>query len=448
MNDQYAELYSSYQWLVPSQFNIAQACLHRWAENSHEGRRTAIYTEDELGNVDAWSFSRLSETSNRLANGLLRMGVQPGDRVGIAMGQRPETVASFMAIFSVGAVATPLPSSLEARGIEACMRDAEARVALVDTIAGPDLLQAHLNYPELSQIVGLGFQHDNIIPWRTLLARQPDSFKPLPLSASRPALLLYGSSGSNTSRGVLLSHGALIGSLPGFVASQNWFPAMAGAFWSPVDWMSAAGLMSALLPALYFGCPVVAALGRFSGLRAFEILNRYSVTHAYFSAAQLTQMIDDTSLSAPPATPPRAIAFDGAGNDNQTLYRWCEQHLGKAPNIVLGVAEAQLIVGNSQNKWPAMAGSIGRPYPGHLVTVLDSKGLPCPAEVAGELAVNRYDINGHPDPALFQGYWKDPAATQARFAGDWWLTGIKAKVDRLGNFWRVPSEAAAIQSPV
>src|SRR5690554_1742525 len=130
MNDQYAELYSSYQWLVPSQFNIAQACMHRWAENSHEGRRTAIYTEDELGNVDTWSFSRLSETSNRLANGLVRMGVQPGDRVGLAMGQRPETVACYMAIFSVGAIAVPLPGSFEVGGIEACLRHAQAHVAL------------------------------------------------------------------------------------------------------------------------------------------------------------------------------------------------------------------------------------------------------------------------------------------------------------------------------
>lgn len=446
MNDQYAELYSSYQWLVPSQFNIAQACLHRWAENSHEGRRTAIYTEDELGNVDTWSFSRLSETSNRLANGLLRMGVQPGDRVGIAMGQRPETVASFMAIFGVGAVAVPLPSSLEARGIEACMRHAKARVALVDTIAGPDLLQAHLNYPELSQIVGLGFQHDNIIPWRTLLARQPETFRPLPLSSSRPAVLVYNFK-QNAPQGIVLAHSALIGSLPGFVASQNWFPVMAGSFWSPVDWMTAPGLLAALLPALYFGRPVVATLGRFSSPRALETLQRYKVTHAYFSAGQLSQLIDEAQQApVPQQLSLRALAIDGSSTDNQALYQCCEQYLGIAPNIVLGVPEAQLVLGNSQQKWPAVPGSLGRPFPGHLITVLDSKGLPCPADVAGELAINRYDINGHPDPSLFQGYWNDPVATEERYSGDWWMTGIRAQVDRNGNFWLVPPDPA-IQSP-
>ncbi|WP_017525892.1 AMP-binding protein [Pusillimonas noertemannii] len=449
MNDQYAELYSSYQWLVPSQFNMAQACLHRWAENSHEGRRTAIYTEDELGHVDSWSYTRLSETSNQLANGLLRMGVQPGDRVGIAMGQRPEAVASYMAIFSVGAVAVPLPGSLESGAIEACLRHAQARVALVDTLSGPDLLQAHMNYPELSQIVGLGFQHDNIIPWRTLLARQPATFKPIPLSASRPALLVYKNPADKPLKGVLISHGALIGSLPGFVASQNWFPNMAGPFWSPADWMSAEGLMSALLPALYFGRPVVAALGRFSGARALEILDRYGVTHAYFPAHQLGQMVSEAELATAPdmQLSLRAVAFNGAGDRNEAMYQWCERHLGVAPNIVLSTPEAPLFIGNSQHKWPAAPGSIGRPYPGHLVTVLDPLGLPCPADIAGELAVNRYDVNGHPDPALFQSYWNDPDATHARFIGDWWLSGVQARVDRHGNFWYMGPCTSAIQSP-
>src|SRR5690606_9272361 len=90
MNDQYTELYSSYQWFVPSQFNIAQACAHRWAESPVEGRRIAIFHENDWGRREVWTYTRLSETSNQLANGLVKMGVRPGDRVALVMGQRPE----------------------------------------------------------------------------------------------------------------------------------------------------------------------------------------------------------------------------------------------------------------------------------------------------------------------------------------------------------------------
>lgn len=435
MNDQYAELYSSYQWLVPTQLNMAQVCLHRWAENTHEGRRTAIYTEDELGRVDSWSYTRLSETCNQLANGLVRMGVQPGDRVAVALGQRPETVAAYMAIFSVGAVAVPLSITLEAKAIEARLRHAQVQVALVDTIAGPDLLQAHLNYPGLSQIIGLGFQHDNIIPWRTLLARQPTTFKPELTSSSHPALLVYATVEHTPLGGVLLSHSALLGSLPGFVASQNWFPNMASAFWTPADWASSDGLLSAMLPALYFGRPVVATLGRFSGARTLEILDRYAISHAYFTASQMRQIAHELDAIPASTTNLHSIVFNGAGQTNEALYLWCERKLGVAPNIVLSIPEAQLFIGNSQAKWRTPAGSLGRPFPGHLVTVLDAQGLPCAAETKGQLAINRHDINGHRDPALFQGYWNEPEATRTRFMGDWLLTGVKAKIDTHGNFW-------------
>src|SRR5699024_3176870 len=103
MNDQYSVLYPTYQWFVPSQFNIAQACVHRWAENPQEGRRIAIYHENEVGQREVWTYSRLSETTNKLSHGLVKMGVQPGARVAVIMDQRPEAVAACMAVFSVGA---------------------------------------------------------------------------------------------------------------------------------------------------------------------------------------------------------------------------------------------------------------------------------------------------------------------------------------------------------
>src|SRR3546814_20098452 len=109
MNDHYPELYSSYRWFVPTQFNLAQMCLHRWAENPHEGRRIAVYFEDEFGQRETWTYSRLSDTANPLANGLVKMGVSPGDWVAVLMAHRPEAPPALLAVFLFGTVYTPLP---------------------------------------------------------------------------------------------------------------------------------------------------------------------------------------------------------------------------------------------------------------------------------------------------------------------------------------------------
>jgi acetyl-CoA synthetase len=78
---------------------------------------------------------------------------------------------------------------------------------------------------------------------------------------------------------------------------------------------------------------------------------------------------------------------------------------------------------------------MGRPYPGHRVAVIDEQGRACPAGQVGEVAVNRCDIHGHPDPALFLGYWNDEAATRDKFSGDWCRTGELARADADGYLW-------------
>ncbi|PLC51759.1 AMP-binding protein [Pollutimonas subterranea] len=435
MNDQYSVLYPTYQWFVPSQFNIAQACVHRWAENPQEGRRIAIYHENEVGQREVWTYSRLSETTNKLSHGLVKMGVQPGARVAVIMDQRPEAVAACMAVFSVGAIAVPLPALIGSDGLAARLRDADARVAIVDATAAPALLDAQLQCPALAQIIALGFDHEAIIPWRTLLARQPADFKVAATKSDAAALLLYTGGTAGAPKGVLLAHGSLIGSLPGFVAAQNWFPQKGDVFWSPIEWSRAAGFMNALLPSLYFGQSLVGTLGDFSTTRCLEVMERYRVTNAFLFPTIIKLIMHD--LPAPRdryQLALRAIMTTGESLD-AGVFEWCRKALGVTPNEVFGQTEMNAVIGNSHKKWPAKPGSIGRPYPGHQVAVLDSHGKPCAVGTVGEIALNRYDIHRHPDPALFLGYWRNEAATQGKFSKDWCLTGDLASVDEDGYFW-------------
>ncbi len=85
--------------------------------------------------------------------------------------------------------------------------------------------------------------------------------------------------------------------------------------------------------------------------------------------------------------------------------------------------------------WPARPGSMGRPYPGHRIAVIDDDGNECPVGVAGDVAVNRYDVHGDPDPIFFLGYWKNEGATRAKFTGDWCRTGDLATRDADGYLW-------------
>jgi len=435
MNDQYDALYQSFTWLVPSQFNIAEVCCRRWGESTADARRIAIFHEDAAGQREVWTYARLNEAVSQFANGLLRMGVQPGDRVAVVLGQRPETVVAHMAIFSVGATLVPLSALFGPEALQVRLNNAGARVAIVDSDSAVDLLAAQPMCPDLRQIVGIGFTDERTMSWRSLLARQSTHFRPVVTRASDPAVLLYTSGTTGSPKGVLLPHAALIGNLPGFVASQNWFPKQGDVFWSPADWSWTGGLMDALLPTLYFGHPIVGVSGRFSPERAYELLERYHVTNAFLFPTALRQMMKTVPKPREYYKLSLRALMSAGESVGGTVFEWCRDALGVVPNEMFGQTEANYLVGNSHERWPAKPGSMGRPYPGHRLAVLDEHGEPAPVGTTGEIAVNRYDIHGFPDPILFLGYWRNETATADKFSGDWCRTGDLARIDEDGYFW-------------
>jgi acetyl-CoA synthetase len=117
------------------------------------------------------------------------------------------------------------------------------------------------------------------------------------------------------------------------------------------------------------------------------------------------------------------------------VFAYCEHQLGVKPNEMFGQTEINYIVGNCNALWPSKPGSMGMGYPGHRVQVIDDAGNECPVGVPGDVALNRFDIHGQPDPIFFLGYWKNEAATAAKFTGDWCRTGDMAVRDGDGYLW-------------
>jgi acetyl-CoA synthetase len=435
MEDQYHELYTTFRWWVPQRFNIAEACCRRWTSTSVEGRRIAMYSEDETGNREVWTYARLQEYANRLSNGLRRMGVQRGDRIAVVLPQRPEALVAYLAVFQLGAIVMPLSPLLGPDALEYRLRDSEARIAIVDDSSVAHLQTVLDRCPMLRQIIGIGTEDDDSLPWRTLIARQEAEFEPVVTLAHDPAVLAYSPGPTGSPKGALLPHSTLIGHLPGFVASHNWFPQAGDVVWTPAEWSWSGGLLNAVLPTLYFGHAIVGTRGHFSVERSFQLLERYQVTNLFLPPTALKRMMK--AVPAPATDFKLALRSIAAGGDavDPEVFAWARDALGVTLNEVFGQTESNYIIGNSHEKWPARAGSIGRPYPGHHVAVLDDDGKPVPPGEVGEISVNRHDVHGYADPVMFLGYWRDDEATRAKFHGSWSRTGDLARVDEDGYFW-------------
>jgi acetyl-CoA synthetase len=431
MRDQYRALYDSFRWYVPPEFNIATVCSQRWA---HESSRIALHCEDDQGRR-SYTYAALQADANRLSNALQALGVSRGDRVAIVLPQRPETAIAHIAVYQLGAVAMPLSLLFGPEALEYRLQDSAAVAAIVDPAALPAMASVRTACPDLRHVIVAGESAASTHEWSDLLSAASDRFECVKTSATDPALVIYTSGTTGPPKGALMPHSALIGNLPGFVASQNWFPQAGDVFWSPADWAWTGGLMDALLPTLYFGFPIVGVRGRFDPDRAFDLMQRYGVTNTFLFPTALKMMMK--SIEAPRTRYRlRLRSIMSAGEAvGQTVFEWCRSALGMTVNEMFGQTEMNYIVGNSHEKWPAVPGSMGRPYPGHRVAVIDDDGNVAAPGVTGEVVVHRRDIHGHPDPVFFLEYWRNPTSTHRKFSGDWCRTGDLAHADERGYLW-------------
>ena len=468
--DNYQQLHDQFRWLVPDSFNIAEVCARRWAKAPDATKRVAVYADGAGVEPRFHTYAELQHQANRLSGALASLRVGRGDRVAIVLPQRFETAVAYMAVLQMGAVAVPLSQLFGPEALEYRLKDSDAAVVICDSSAIMNILEVRGTCEALRHVIGVGAGADAMadLDYAAILAEQPPEHLPVATRADDPAVLIYTSGTTGNPKGALIPHRALIGNLSGFVCSQNWFgfdphagqstlsPAwgMAGVgastagatpslrdpetrsvFWSPADWAWTGGLMDALLPTLYFGRPIVAYNGRFSPQVAFELMQKYDVTHTFLFPTALKAM-----MKAFPQ--PRKFfklklqAIMSAGEAvGDAVFGYCQKELGVTVNEMFGQTEVNYIVGNCHLFWPAKPGSMGKGYPGHRVAVIDEDGRECPVGVAGDVALNRFDVHGEPDPIFFLAYWKNEDATRAKFTGDWCRTGDLAVRDADGYLW-------------
>jgi len=431
--DRYAEIHASWRWDVPADFNIAHACCTRWA---NDRSRFAMYYEDEDGTRAAYTFFDLSQQANRLSNALAGYGIGRGDRVALILPQRPETAIAHVAIHQLGAVSVPLSFLFGPEALEYRLANSEAKAVFVDPQSLPNLLPIRERCEKLAHVIGVaGAQSRGVVAYETLVDGASRRFEAAKTRAEDPAILIYTSGTTGPPKGALMPHRCIIGNLPGFTHSHDGYPQPGDLFWSPADWAWTGGLMDALLPALCFGQPIVGYRGRFDPERAFRLIERYQIRNTFLFPTALKLMMK--------AFPRPREAFDvnlrtimSAGEAVGTaVFDWARDALGVTINEMFGQTEMNYIVGNSHTLWPAKPGSMGRPYPGHRIALLDEDGNEVPPGEPGDIAINRRAPDGTDDPIFFLEYFGNAEATRKKYSGDWCRTGDVAVCDEDGYLW-------------
>lgn len=426
--DSYEELREAFEWEVPEKFNIAAYICDRWAEKRG---RTAVFAEDAAGDEDVYTFWRLQKEANRLANYLRSQGVERGDRVGVNLNQRPETLVAHVACWKLGAVSVPLSLLFGPDAIEHRLGDCDAVACVVEAANLDSVRDADL--PALETVLTLGDvdHRDDEVDLEAAMDGESRHFETVDTDAEDDAVIIYTSGTTGPPKGVRHAHRFVLGHLP--VAGQSYLgegTTEGSVSWTPVEWSWVGSLFSVVVPTLYYGQPIVAyAGGQFDPHEAFRILEKYGVTN--FSgpptAVRMMMQVDDVDYDF------SALRNVGSGGEavGESIREWAIETFGvDAVEVGYGQTEANLIVADCAELAPVKRGKMGLAGPGHEITILDedTREPLDPGEV-GEIAI-RYEG----DPICFKEYWNRPEKTERKVQNGWLLTEDLGTVDEDGYF--------------
>ncbi|MXU66524.1 AMP-binding protein [Oceanomicrobium pacificus] len=413
------EMRAAFRWSLPDRFNIAEAICERWAR-AQPGRRAMIYLRPD-GEVREYSYIQLSRASSRLANAFREHGLARGGRCAVLLPQTPETTLTHLACYKLGAIVVPLFTLFGEDGLEYRLRHSGAHTLVTDSANLPKILAIRDRLPDLRAIFSIDAREAGTHGFWQELGKAVDTIEMARTGPDDPAFISYTSGTTGPPKGALHGHRVLIGHLPGIETHHNFLPQAGDCLWTPADWAWMGGLANVMMPALYYGVPLVAhRMSRFDPERAFDLMARLGVRNSFLPPTALKLMRQS-------GVQPKGLDLRSVGSGGEALgaelLDWGRDVLGVTINEFYGQTECNLVLGNCAQVMQARPGSTGKPVPGHEVAIIDTDGNALPEGSEGEIAVRR------PDPAMFLEYWQAPEKTAEKFVGDWMRTGDVGRMD-------------------
>ncbi|MEX3011395.1 acyl-CoA synthetase [Hoeflea sp. TYP-13] len=414
VRDNYEDLVRDFAWDIPEQFNMGTAVCDVWAEREPDRVCLMHYRPDR--EPDRLTYEMMRTRSNALANGLASLGIARGDRVALLLPQGFETAIAHIAIYKLGAIAVPLALLFGVDALDYRLKSSGAKCVVTNASGAAKVSAISDRLDQLSSIICVD-QSPGTVSFDALVNDFPSSFEAVETHCDDPALMIFTSGTTGPPKGALHAHRVLLGHLPGIQFPHEFLPQPDDLFWTPADWAWAGGLLNVLMPALYFGVPVVSsAAQKFDPETAFRIMEQTGVRNAFIPPTALKML---RTVEKPAERFELNLRTIGSGGESlgKETYEWAKRELGITINEFYGQTECNLVLSSCGSIGVTRAGAIGLAVPGHTVAIVDENGEEVAAGTPGQIAVKR------PDPVMFLRYWNNEAATRAKFVGEWMLTG-------------------------
>ena len=399
----------------PETFNIADYFLDDRVREGRGGRTALVCGEERL------TYADVQALANRYAHVLRGLGVEPEQRVVVALPDGPDFVGALFGIFKAGAVAVMVNPALKAEDVAYFYGYTRARVAIVHHGTLAAFEQAATGARHLKRLLVVGGAAGGHASFETESARVPSTFENEPTHRDDPALWLFSGGTTGRPKAVVQTHTSYANTTELYAKDC-------------LGWREDDVTMS--VPKLFFGYAtgcnlffpfaVGATVVLFPEHPTPEVLfaqiRRHRPTILVNVPTMVNHMVGHPEAASQDLRCLRFATSAGEALPPELYRRWVET-FGVDLLDGLGTAEMwHIFITNRPGE--VRPGTLGRVVPGFEIRSCDDEGKPVATGEMGSLWVR--------GRSRAIGYWQQMERTAAGFRGEWYVTGDLVAIDADG----------------
>ena len=414
---------------------------------SHHGEREAAVFQAA---GERWSYEELQRRADRLAAGLLALGLYKGDRVGIWAPNRPEWLIAQFATARVGMILVNINPAYRRHELEYALRHVGVKALItarqfkssdyvamlrdlapeLDT-ATPGRLRSQ-RLPELSTVIQLG--EDPVagtFTFQEVMARGGGANRArldAITAGLKPddAINIQVTSGTTGApKGATLTHRNVVNNARYIAAAMELGPDDRLAI--PVPFYHCFGMVLGNLAAVAAGATMIFPGESFDALDTLKALAAERCTAVHGVPTMFGAMIDHPRFAEFDLRSLRTGIMAGSPCPIELMKRVVSEMHVREITIAYGMTETSPVSfqSDTRDSLERRVSTVGRIHPHVEVKVVDAEGRTVPVGEKGELLTRGYSV--------MKGYWNDPERTAEAIDGDGWMhTGDLATIDAQG----------------
>ena len=362
------------------------------------------------------TYAELSDAAGRMTALLAALGVAPGDRVAIMLPNVPAFPIAFYGALGAGGIAVPMNPLLKSREVAYYLGDSGAKVLFAwHTAAGEAAKGAADTGAQVIEVTEPDLA--------TLLAGLAPVTPITDQAGDDDAVILYTSGTTGRPKGAELTHASLSRNAE-LTTSTLLLAGPEDVVMGCLPLFHVFGLTCGLNATVVAGASLT-LLPRFDPGKALEIIGRDRVTIFEGVPTMYAAMLHHPDRADAEVSSLRTCISGGAAMPLE-IMRGFEQVFGCIILEGYGLSETSPVASFNHPHKQRKPGTIGTPFEGVQMRVVDADGAALPVGEVGEIVIRGHNV--------MKGYWGKPEATAEAIPDGWFRTGDLATVDGDGYF--------------